>query len=186
MGGTVGRSVGWSCALCRQTSASCSRRLVRVVPAGLLLWGGRIAGQVRRPLMQSYLFTKKIVSNLLQPALSHNKCSQYYFSKPIPSVLTQAMLVPFFFFRVSASEAFTLPMNWGGGGKQTRASVPCSASQHQWKHFTRNTNSGVTSNIFLSLGSCLSGFWLWAKLDGEGRIPPSNCRPLQSGCWCLH
>lgn len=162
--------------------ASCSRRPVRVVPAGSLLWGRRIAGQVRCPLMQSHLFTKNIVSNLLQSALRHNKCSQFYFSKPLPSVLVQAMLVLGFCF--SVSQALTLPVNWGK--KQTHISFPFSASQHQWKHFTRNTSSGVTSNTLLSLGSNLSVFWLRAKLGREGRIPPSDCRRLQSGHWCLH
>lgn len=88
---------------------------------------GRIAGQVRCPLMQSHLFTKNIVSKLLQSALRHNKCSQFYFSKPLPSVLVQAMLVLGFHF--SVSQAFTLPVN--GEKNQTHISFPFSASQRQ-------------------------------------------------------
>lgn len=95
--------------------ASCLCRLVQVVPTRLLLWGRRIVGQVGRPLMQSHLFTEKIVSDLLQPALGHNKCSQFCFPKPIPSVLVQAMLVLIFW--LSASQAFIYSAC--GQGKKT-------------------------------------------------------------------
>lgn len=154
-----------------------SHWLLWIVPARSLLWGRRMAGQVRRLLVQLHLFIKKIVLNFLLPALSHNKCSQFYFSKPIPSILVQAMLV--LILCLSLSQAFTLSVNENKTNLHLFPPFcPPAPGGHLVKHFTCNTNSGVTSNILLHLGSNLSVFWLWAKLGRKSIIPLSNCRCL--------